>query len=225
MCTLGRISTLDTQLRACVCKLRDYASNKVFGGRFPRGPPTGLTLPCGLEHPIPGGRVPSVHSPGSPLGGQPVTSGCPRPGWKSRILTWRRPLGPRRSRSLRSTTTRLPRASGTPGMAGGRKGEGARDRPAAVLGGTGHGRGRWGTALRSDPLRPLIPRKQLTLPSLRLYEEHCKPERDGAESDASSCDPPPAREPAPSPGTAPSPLRLHRTRGADLTGKKIGRAS
>ncbi|MBV99539.1 T-box transcription factor TBX2, partial [Eschrichtius robustus] len=55
-------------------------------------------------------------------------------------------------------------------------------------------------------------RKQLTLPSLRLYEEHCKPERDGAESDASSCDPPPAREPPPSPGTAPSPLRLHRTR-------------
>lgn len=79
-----------------------------------------------------------------------------------------------------------------------------------------------GAALRSDPLRPLIPRKQLTLPSLRLYEEHCKPERDGAESDASSCDPPPAREPPPSPGTAPSPLRLHRTRGADLAGKRRG---
>ncbi|XP_006092324.2 T-box transcription factor TBX2 [Myotis lucifugus] len=58
-------------------------------------------------------------------------------------------------------------------------------------------------------------RKQLTLPSLRLYEEHCKPERDGAESDASSCDPPPAREPPPSPGAAPSPLRLHRTRAED----------
>ncbi|XP_054526521.1 T-box transcription factor TBX2 isoform X2 [Pan troglodytes] len=55
-------------------------------------------------------------------------------------------------------------------------------------------------------------RKQLTLPSLRLYEEHCKPERDGAESDASSCDPPPAREPPNSPGAAPSPLRLHRAR-------------
>ncbi|XP_004707052.2 T-box transcription factor TBX2, partial [Echinops telfairi] len=55
-------------------------------------------------------------------------------------------------------------------------------------------------------------RKQLTLPSLRLYEEHCKPERDGAESDASSCDPPPTREPPPSPGAAPSPLRLHRAR-------------
>ncbi|EHH24876.1 hypothetical protein EGK_08607, partial [Macaca mulatta] len=55
-------------------------------------------------------------------------------------------------------------------------------------------------------------RKQLTLPSLRLYEEHCKPERDGAESDASSCDPPPAREPPTSPGAAPSPLRLHRAR-------------
>lgn len=70
-------------------------------------------------------------------------------------------------------------------------------------------------ALPSDPLSlpPLTPRKQLTLPSLRLYEEHCKPERDGAESDASSCDPPPAREPPPSPGAAPSPLRQHRTRG------------
>ncbi|CAO2644662.1 T-box transcription factor TBX2 [Lemmus lemmus] len=55
-------------------------------------------------------------------------------------------------------------------------------------------------------------RKQLTLPTLRLYEEHCKPERDGADSDASSCDPPPAREPPPSPSAAPSPLRLHRTR-------------
>ncbi|XP_003795648.1 T-box transcription factor TBX2 [Otolemur garnettii] len=55
-------------------------------------------------------------------------------------------------------------------------------------------------------------RKQLTLPSLRLYEEHCKPERDGADSDASSCDPPPTREPPPSPGTASSPLRLHRAR-------------
>lgn len=62
-------------------------------------------------------------------------------------------------------------------------------------------------------LRLLIPRKQLTLPTLRLYEEHCKPERDGAESDASSCDPPPAREPQPSPGAAPSPLRLPRARG------------
>ena len=68
-------------------------------------------------------------------------------------------------------------------------------------------------ALPSDPRPPFVPRKQLTLPSLRLYEEHCKPERDGAESDASSCDPPPAREPPPSPGAAPSPLRLHRTRG------------
>lgn len=74
-------------------------------------------------------------------------------------------------------------------------------------------RTRRGCGLASDPLPPLVARKQLTLPSLRLYEEHCKPERDGAESDASSCDPAPAREPPPSPGSAPSPLRLHRTRG------------
>ncbi|XP_016060261.1 PREDICTED: T-box transcription factor TBX2 [Miniopterus natalensis] len=66
-------------------------------------------------------------------------------------------------------------------------------------------------------------RKQLTLPSLRLYEEHCKPERDGAESDASSCDPPAAREPPPSPGAAPSPLRLHRTRGErQAVGPEVG---
>lgn len=71
-------------------------------------------------------------------------------------------------------------------------------------------------------LPPLTPRKQLTLPSLRLYEEHCKPERDGAESDASSCDPPPAREPPPSPGTAPSPLRQHRTRGRGSGGRTRG---
>lgn len=61
-------------------------------------------------------------------------------------------------------------------------------------------------------------RKQLTLPTLRLYEEHCKPERDGAESDASSCDPPPAREPPPSPSAAPSPLRLHRARAEEKPG-------
>lgn len=67
--------------------------------------------------------------------------------------------------------------------------------------------------LSADRLPLLLSRKQLTLPTLRLYEEHCKPERDGAESDASSCDPPPAREPPPSPGAAPSPLRLHRARG------------
>lgn len=76
-----------------------------------------------------------------------------------------------------------------------------------------------GGALSSDPIPLLIPRKQLTLPSLRLYEEHCKPERDGAESDASSCDPPPAREPPASPGAAPSPLRLHRTRGGGSSGR------
>uniref|UniRef100_A0A8D0DPI2 T-box transcription factor 2 n=1 Tax=Salvator merianae TaxID=96440 RepID=A0A8D0DPI2_SALMN len=54
-------------------------------------------------------------------------------------------------------------------------------------------------------------RKQLTLPSLRMYEDQCKTDRDGGESDASSCDPASARDPLHSPlGTAPSPLRLHR---------------
>ncbi|KAM5179533.1 T-box transcription factor TBX2 [Mantella aurantiaca] len=55
-------------------------------------------------------------------------------------------------------------------------------------------------------------RKQLTLPSLRMYEEQCKPDRDGADSDASSCDPTPGRDTLHSPlGTEPSPLRLSRS--------------
>ncbi|XP_067394246.1 T-box transcription factor TBX2 [Emydura macquarii macquarii] len=55
-------------------------------------------------------------------------------------------------------------------------------------------------------------RKQLTLPSLRMYEEQCKPDRDGGESDASSCEPAPVRDTLHSPlGTAPSPLRHNRS--------------
>ncbi|XP_075051419.1 T-box transcription factor TBX2 isoform X2 [Mixophyes fleayi] len=55
-------------------------------------------------------------------------------------------------------------------------------------------------------------RKQLTLPSLRMYEEQCKPDRDGAESDASSCDAAPGRDNMHSPlGTETSPLRLSRS--------------
>uniref|UniRef100_A0A8C8SK79 T-box transcription factor 2 n=1 Tax=Pelusios castaneus TaxID=367368 RepID=A0A8C8SK79_9SAUR len=55
-------------------------------------------------------------------------------------------------------------------------------------------------------------RKQLTLPSLRMYEEQCKPDRDGGESDASSCEPAPVRDTLHSPvGTAPSPLRHSRS--------------
>nr|XP_060612782.1 T-box transcription factor TBX2 [Anolis sagrei ordinatus] len=55
-------------------------------------------------------------------------------------------------------------------------------------------------------------RKQLTLPSLRMYEDQCKPDRDGAESDASSCEPAAGRDSLHSPlgTTASSPLRLHR---------------
>ncbi|XP_053563322.1 T-box transcription factor TBX2 [Bombina bombina] len=55
-------------------------------------------------------------------------------------------------------------------------------------------------------------RKQLTLPSLRMYEEQCKQDRDGAESDASSCEPTPGRDNLHSPlSTEPSPLRLSRS--------------
>ncbi|XP_069827884.1 T-box transcription factor TBX2 [Dendropsophus ebraccatus] len=53
-------------------------------------------------------------------------------------------------------------------------------------------------------------RKQLTLPSLRMYEEQCRGDRDGAESDASSCDPAPGSGHSPL-GTEPSPLRLSRS--------------
>ncbi|KAM4886999.1 T-box transcription factor TBX2 [Sylvia borin] len=52
-------------------------------------------------------------------------------------------------------------------------------------------------------------RKQLSLPSLRMYEEPCKPDRDGGESDASSCEPSAVRDALHSPvGALPSPLRL-----------------
>ncbi|NXC41885.1 TBX2B factor, partial [Penelope pileata] len=52
-------------------------------------------------------------------------------------------------------------------------------------------------------------RKQLSLPSLRMYEEPCKPDRDGGESDTSSCEPSAVREALHSPvGPLPSPLRL-----------------
>ncbi|CAH2222114.1 T-box transcription factor TBX2 [Pelobates cultripes] len=62
-------------------------------------------------------------------------------------------------------------------------------------------------------------RKQLTLPSLRMYEDQCKADRDGAESDASSCDPAPGRDPLHSPlSTEPSPLRLSRNNREDKFG-------
>ncbi|XP_077167359.1 T-box transcription factor TBX2 [Paroedura picta] len=69
-------------------------------------------------------------------------------------------------------------------------------------------------------------RKQLTLPSLRMYEDQCKPDRDGGESDASSCDPAPVRDPLHSPlSTAPSPLRPHRNsredKGSDHESEKL----
>ncbi|NXG56990.1 TBX2B factor, partial [Hemiprocne comata] len=55
-------------------------------------------------------------------------------------------------------------------------------------------------------------RKQLSLPSLRMYEEPCKPDRDGGESDASSCEPSAVRDALHSPvGPLPSPLRLKGT--------------
>ncbi|XP_034088696.1 T-box transcription factor TBX2b isoform X1 [Gymnodraco acuticeps] len=60
-------------------------------------------------------------------------------------------------------------------------------------------------------------RKQLTMPSLRMYEDQCKADRDGADSDASSSDPP-GRDPAHSPlGADSSPLRFSRPSRDDKT--------
>ncbi|MCI4394610.1 hypothetical protein PGIGA_G00170730 [Pangasianodon gigas] len=54
-------------------------------------------------------------------------------------------------------------------------------------------------------------RKQLSLPALRVYDEACA-KGDGAESDASSCEPPSSREPLHSPlGSATSPLKFNRS--------------
>ncbi|NWI23666.1 TBX2B factor, partial [Sula dactylatra] len=74
------------------------------------------------------------------------------------------------------------------------------------------------TAYQNDKVRPGSPcplpalspaLKQLSLPSLRMYEEPCKPDRDGGESDASSCEPSAVRDALHSPvGALPSPLRL-----------------
>ncbi|XP_062887069.1 T-box transcription factor TBX2b isoform X1 [Mobula hypostoma] len=51
-------------------------------------------------------------------------------------------------------------------------------------------------------------RKQLSLPSLRVYEDQCKGDRDGGDSDASSSDQPPARETLRSPLPL-DPVSLH----------------
>ncbi|XP_053341785.1 T-box transcription factor TBX2a [Clarias gariepinus] len=54
-------------------------------------------------------------------------------------------------------------------------------------------------------------RKQLSLPALRVYDEACA-KGDGAESDASSCDPPSTREPLDSPlGSSTSPIKFNRS--------------
>ncbi|KAG7232384.1 hypothetical protein INR49_008918 [Caranx melampygus] len=54
-------------------------------------------------------------------------------------------------------------------------------------------------------------RKQLTMPSLRMYEDQCKADRDGADSDASSSEAPTGRDAVHSPlGAGTSPLRFSR---------------
>ncbi|XP_029027843.1 T-box transcription factor TBX2b isoform X2 [Betta splendens] len=54
-------------------------------------------------------------------------------------------------------------------------------------------------------------RKQLTMPSLRMYEDQCKADREGADSDASSSEAPTTRDAVHSPlGSSTSPLRFSR---------------
>lgn len=66
-------------------------------------------------------------------------------------------------------------------------------------------------------------RKQLTMPSLRMYEEQCKADREGQDSDASSSEPPAGRDSAGSPlGPGASPLRYSRpNRGEHLQSSSI----
>ncbi|XP_076867106.1 T-box transcription factor TBX2a isoform X2 [Brachyhypopomus gauderio] len=55
-------------------------------------------------------------------------------------------------------------------------------------------------------------RKQLTLPSLRMYDEQCKTDRDGADSDASSCEQTTGRDSVQSPlETVTSPIKFNKT--------------
>ncbi|XP_046891368.1 T-box transcription factor TBX2b [Hypomesus transpacificus] len=62
-------------------------------------------------------------------------------------------------------------------------------------------------------------RKQLTLPSLRMYDDQCKADRDGGDSDASSSEPTAGRDTVHSPsGPVSSPLRLSRTSRDEKTG-------
>lgn len=54
-------------------------------------------------------------------------------------------------------------------------------------------------------------RKQLTMPSLRMYEDQCKADREGVDSDASSSEAPAGRDQVHSPlGGGSSPLRFSR---------------
>lgn len=57
----------------------------------------------------------------------------------------------------------------------------------------------------------IIDRKQLTMPSLRMYEDQCKADREGVDSDASSSEAPAGRDQVHSPlGGWSSPLRFSR---------------
>ncbi|XP_062393098.1 T-box transcription factor TBX2a isoform X2 [Sardina pilchardus] len=61
-------------------------------------------------------------------------------------------------------------------------------------------------------------RREKSLPSLRMYEDQCKVDRDGGDSDASSCEPSTGRDSVHSPlGNVTSPLKLTRNSRDDKT--------
>lgn len=67
------------------------------------------------------------------------------------------------------------------------------------------------TIIRITIVVVVLDRKQLTMPSLRMYEDQCKADREGADSDASSSEPPAGRDAVHSPlGAGSSPLRFSR---------------
>lgn len=72
----------------------------------------------------------------------------------------------------------------------------------------------WLTVAFNRTLISLSPicRKQLSLPSLRMYEDQCKVDRDGGDSDASSCEQATGRDSVHSPlGDVTSPLKFNRS--------------
>lgn len=142
VCMLAQISTLHSFRPVCA-SWAILPRIKILEKRpchFPRGPPADLSsLASGLGSAHPRRVVPSTLR-GS-LGRQRLTSGCLRPGRKSSILTWRRPLGPP---DHAAEDRQQPVCQGLPGhreRQAGEKVRGAREGRGRVLEGAGRGGG------------------------------------------------------------------------------------